>query len=83
MEVPSLRDIFWAHRGLLSDKWEQYLPIYESELRPHLEHGVPISLLEIGVLNGGSLEVWHKLLPPPFTCGGTGYRRAMPRAQAQ
>jgi len=64
MEVPSLRDIFWAHRGLHSDKWEQYIPIYESELRPHLELGAPISLLEIGVQNGGSLEVWHKLLPP-------------------
>ena len=29
-ELPSLRALFWAHRGLLSDKWEQYIPIYES-----------------------------------------------------
>ena len=64
MEVPSLRDIFWARRGLLSDKWEQYIPIYEAEFRARLEHGAPISLLEIGVQNGGSLEVWHELLPP-------------------
>ena len=64
MEVPSLRDLFWAHRGPLSDKWEQYIPIYECELRPYLERSAPIVLLEIGVQNGGSLEIWHKLLPP-------------------
>ena len=63
-ELPSLRDLFWAHRGLLSNKWEQYIPIYESELGPHLERGAPLALLEIGVQNGGSLEIWHKLLPP-------------------
>ena len=64
MEVPSLRDLFWAHRGPFSDKWEQYLAIYESELGPHLERKAPVVLLEIGVENGGSLEIWHKLLPP-------------------
>ncbi len=63
-KLPSLRDLFWAHRGLLSDKWEQYLPIYDSELRPYLERGAPVAMLEIGVQNGGSLEIWHKLLPP-------------------
>ena len=45
MEVPSLRDLFWTHRGLLSDKWEQYIPIYESELRPYLEREAPVVLL--------------------------------------
>ena len=64
MEVRSLRDIFWAHRGALSDKWEQYIPIFESELCPHLARGAPIVLLEIGVQNGGSLEIWRELLPP-------------------
>ena len=64
MEVLTLRDVFWAHRGLLSDKWEQYIPIYESELRPHLERKAPVALLEIGVENGGSLEIWQELLPP-------------------
>ena len=64
MELPSLSDLFWAHLGPLSDKWEQYIPIYEAELRRHLECKAPVVLLEIGVQNGGSLELWHKLLPP-------------------
>jgi SAM-dependent methyltransferase len=63
-ERPSLRELFWAHRGLLSDKWEQYIPIYESEFGPHLARGAPVALLEIGVQNGGSLEIWHRLFPP-------------------
>ena len=64
MNFPSLRDLFWAHRGALSDKWEQYIPVYESEFRHHLERGAPVALLEIGVQNGGSLEIWQKFLPP-------------------
>ena len=64
MEIPALRDLFWAHRGPVSDKWEQYIPVYESELRPYLARGAPVDLLEIGVQNGGSLEIWHKILPP-------------------
>jgi SAM-dependent methyltransferase len=64
MRIPSVHDLFWAHRGLLSDKWEQYIPVYEAEFHAHLEQGAPVTLLEIGVQNGGSLEIWHKLLPP-------------------
>jgi methyltransferase family protein len=64
MQIPRLRDIFRAHRGPVSDKWEQYIPVYESELRRYLERGEPVSLLEIGVQNGGSLEIWRATLPP-------------------
>ncbi|WP_159079876.1 class I SAM-dependent methyltransferase [Methyloceanibacter sp. wino2] len=59
-----MKEAFWAHGGLLCDKWEQYLPVYESELGPRIERGAPLSLLEIGVQNGGSLELWLKVLPP-------------------
>lgn len=64
MASTKLRELFWAHRGLLSDKWEQYLTVYEAELELLLQRGTPLSLLEIGVQNGGSLELWHKVLPP-------------------
>ena len=48
----------------LADKWEQYLSIYEVELAPYVRDGTPITLLEIGVQNGGSLELWSDYLPP-------------------
>jgi GT2 family glycosyltransferase/SAM-dependent methyltransferase len=59
----SLFDIFSLHEGYLSDKWEQYLGIYESELRAIIEVDRPLRLLEIGVQNGGSLQIWSKYLP--------------------
>jgi hypothetical protein len=64
MGLPSLSDLFWAHLGPVADKWEQYIPFYEAELRRYLESQRPVVLLEIGVMNGGSLELWRKLLPP-------------------
>jgi hypothetical protein len=48
----------------LTDKWEHYLSIYEVELAPYVCEGTPINLLEIGVQNGGSLELWSDYLPP-------------------
>ena len=58
-----LANIFMSHEGYLIDKWEQYVGIYESELAPIIAAGQPISLLEIGVQNGGSLQIWKKYLP--------------------
>jgi len=51
------------HRGNFVDKWEQYLGIYDCELAAFVSAGVPVSLLEIGVQNGGSLELWRDYLP--------------------
>jgi predicted nucleic acid-binding Zn-ribbon protein len=56
-------EIFRTHRGYLSDKWAQYLAVYERELAAMVERGAPLRLLEIGVQNGGSLQIWHKYLP--------------------
>jgi glycosyltransferase involved in cell wall biosynthesis/SAM-dependent methyltransferase len=56
-----LAKIYAAHQGKLSDKWSIYLPTYErliSRLNP-----APERILEIGIQNGGSLEVWARLLP--------------------
>ncbi len=63
MWMPTFANVFMSHDGYLIDKWEQYLGIYESEIAPLLAAGQPISLLEIGVQNGGSLQVWKKYLP--------------------
>lgn len=46
------------HTGKVSDKWSSYLDYYDrslSDLR-----NMPIRMLEIGVQNGGSLEIWGK-----------------------
>lgn len=58
-----LADLFVGHRGNLSDKWEQYISVYETELSRFLAGGRPVNLLEIGVQNGGSLQLWSRYLP--------------------
>ncbi len=63
-ELPrTLSEVFLNHNGNVSDKWEQDLGIYEAELVRFLIVGEPVNLLEIGVQNGGSLQVWSKYLP--------------------
>ncbi len=59
----SLLQAFVAHAGHVSDKWEHYIPVYQAEFARFLARGRPVRLLEIGVQNGGSLEVWSKVFP--------------------
>lgn len=54
--MESLLEIFNRHQGNLSDKWESYLSHYQDFLRDYRE--TPISIVEIGIQNGGSLEIW-------------------------
>lgn len=68
--APSLAEIFLSHTGHLSDKWEHYLAIYEAELARFANSERPVALLEIGVQNGGSLQIWKKLLPPGSSITG-------------
>lgn len=56
-----LEKIYASHRGKLSDKWSIYLPTYQ-RLISSMNPG-PTRILEIGVQNGGSLEIWARLLP--------------------
>ncbi|MDR2690096.1 MAG: hypothetical protein LBB76_10120 [Azoarcus sp.] len=60
----SYSDIYLRHHGFLSHKWTHYPLIYDEILGRHLDIGKPLVLLEIGVQNGGSLEIWKKYLPP-------------------
>src|SRR5947209_9549052 len=59
--VTTLLSIARRHRGKVSDKWESYFSTYEALFQPLRTK--PISLLEIGVQNGGSLEIWARYLP--------------------
>ncbi len=56
-----LLDLHLAQRGKVSDKWSAYFPVYERTLGPLRQR--PLSMLEIGVQNGGSLDVWSRYFP--------------------
>ncbi|WP_338833448.1 glycosyltransferase [Bradyrhizobium septentrionale] len=56
MTGETFRDLFDAHEGKVSDKWDHYLSVYENTFGRLRQK--PVSLLEIGVQNGGSLEIW-------------------------
>lgn len=57
----SLGELHAEHKGKMTDKWSSYLPIYEKIFSRYAD--LPISLFEIGIQNGGSLEVWSKYFP--------------------
>ena len=46
------------HVGKLSDKWALYLTEYDRAFSEYRDS--PVRLLEIGIQNGGSLEIWSK-----------------------
>jgi hypothetical protein len=59
--LPSLPDLYRAHTGKVSDKWASYLTLYDRLFAPYRLR--PVRLLEIGIQNGGSLELWAKFFP--------------------
>jgi 23S rRNA U2552 (ribose-2'-O)-methylase RlmE/FtsJ len=59
-ESISFREEYFAHKNYASDKWDNYLEIYETYLRPYINKNAHI--LEIGVQNGGFLQVLDKYL---------------------
>ena len=63
-----LWEYFQNNTGKKITKWTHYFPVYEKHFKPLTEK--PIKLLEIGVLNGGSLEMWRKYFHPESTIVG-------------
>nr|WP_315592650.1 glycosyltransferase [uncultured Cupriavidus sp.] len=59
--MKSLRQLYAEHHGKVSDKWTLYLDEYDRLFAPYRER--PLRLLEIGIQNGGSLEIWSKFFP--------------------
>jgi len=53
-----LRSITDEHQGKVSDKWSIYISEYNRLFFPYRDR--PVRLLEIGIQNGGSLEIWGK-----------------------
>jgi len=58
MSEASLIQLYSEHTGKVSDKWSLYLTEYDRLFSGYRNE--PVRLLEIGVQNGGSLEIWSK-----------------------
>lgn len=54
----TLYQLYAEHTGKVSDKWSLYLTEYDRLFDDYRDK--PIRLLEIGIQNGGSLEIWLK-----------------------
>ena len=57
-QLPTLAQLFAEHSGKVSDKWSIYITEYDRLFQPYRDQ--PVRLLEIGIQNGGSLEIWSK-----------------------
>ena len=51
----TLHQLYSKHNGKVSDKWSLYLMEYDRLLNDYRDK--PMRLLEIGIQNGGSLEI--------------------------
>ena len=49
--------VYYGHRGRAIFKWRQYLPLYDQAFSRYV--GKPVTLIEIGLAAGGSLELWR------------------------
>jgi GT2 family glycosyltransferase/glycosyltransferase involved in cell wall biosynthesis len=58
MTKQTLEQLYAEHNGKVSDKWSSFLVEYARILGEYRDK--PVRLLEIGVQNGGSLEIWSK-----------------------
>lgn len=59
--MKTLRDIFWS-LPKFADKWDPYFDVYETWLSKFRGHSPRI--LEIGVQNGGSADMWLEYFGP-------------------
>lgn len=59
---------FYAQTDRATRKWHHYLAVYDRHLSRF--RGTPVRLLEIGVHDGGSLQVWRRYLGPDAVVHG-------------
>jgi hypothetical protein len=58
----SLWSDFQQNNGRIIDKWKHYFPVYETHFRRYVDR--PMTLLEIGCGEGGSLQLWKRYFGP-------------------
>lgn len=56
--MTTLSSLYVNHQGKVSDKWTHYLEAYNQHFAPYQNKA--IRLLEVGIQNGGSLEIWSQ-----------------------
>src|SRR5690606_9352585 len=56
--MKTIAELYETHDGNVSDKWTSYFAFYERAFSPI--RNKPVRLLEVGIQNGGSLEIWGK-----------------------
>ena len=61
MTNKTLEQLYAEHVGKVSDKWSIYFNEYDRILGAY--RNKPVRLLEIGIQNGGSFEIWSKYFP--------------------
>ena len=59
--MKTLQQLYHEHQGKVSDKWSIYLAEYDRVFAGYRDRN--IRLLEIGIQNGGSLEIWSTYFP--------------------
>lgn len=62
MEDNPLRAYFENNPGRIIDKWTHYFDVYHAHFREL--RGKPVRILEIGVAQGGSLQMWRNYFGP-------------------
>jgi len=63
-----LLDIYAGNEGVKVHKWHHYLPLYDRYFSRY--RGTPVKFLEIGVNNGGSMQMWRRYFgPDAVICG--------------
>lgn len=68
MSNKNLSQLYAEHAGKASDKWSLYLREYDRLFGEY--RNKEICMLEIGIQNGGSLEIWSKYFPDAQTLIG-------------
>lgn len=58
----SMRSLFFDHNGRRTLKWDHYLEIYDRHLSRF--RGKEVHLLEFGIYEGGSLQLWKNYFGP-------------------
>src|ERR1700733_2130778 len=67
-EDDSVAAAFFEAKGRPVHKWHHYLEIYERHLSPYKNK--PLFFLEIGVFDGGSLDMWRRYFGESATIVG-------------
>jgi cephalosporin hydroxylase len=60
--VMNLWSLFLNHQGRIIHKWVHYFPIYERHFQRYVNR--PMTLIEIGCGEGGSLQLWKQYFGP-------------------